>query len=260
MPTAIYIRVSSPRGRKPTASWPRLTILLFSLFSLYFKETPNILLHICMVAGNLITKSGKRACLSIRQTSVSQPGLKPISDAHLTAYCPTDPRTGKSDKTSDDNYESYQVNKTNFEATRHFTPTLCLNIRNGPPRSAVACYSGRARTALNVVFAYNIGVQHHVIPQFYLRGFRDPQVAAKMGARLWLADFSRHAVEPRFPKSIACEKDYYKFDGSTAGISDDAVETELLGRIEHDAARVISQLRDGNFSLTDPQRAILRIT
>jgi hypothetical protein len=78
-----------------------------------------------------------------------------------------------------------------------------------------------------------------------------------MGARLWLADFSRHAVEPRSPKSIACERDYYKFDGSTAGLSDDAVETELLGRIENDAARVISQLREGNFSLTDPQRGDL---
>ncbi len=78
-----------------------------------------------------------------------------------------------------------------------------------------------------------------------------------MGARLWLADFSRHAVEPGFPKSIACLMDYYKFDGSTAGLSDDAVETELLGRIEHDAACVISHLLDGNFSLTDPQRGDL---
>jgi hypothetical protein len=46
-------------------------------------------------------------------------------------------------------------------------------------------------------------VEHHIIPQFYLRGFRDPAIDPRRGPRVWTADLKLKTVTQRSPKTLA---------------------------------------------------------
>ncbi|MGH7908073.1 MAG: DUF4238 domain-containing protein, partial [Candidatus Binataceae bacterium] len=56
-------------------------------------------------------------------------------------------------------------------------------------------------------------MEHHIIPQFYLRGFRDPTVDRRRGPRVWTAELKRKAVSLRSPKTLAKLTDYYAVEG-----------------------------------------------
>jgi hypothetical protein len=42
-------------------------------------------------------------------------------------------------------------------------------------------------------------VEHHIIPQFYLRGFHDHAVDPRRGPRIWTADLKHKALSLRAP-------------------------------------------------------------
>lgn len=99
-------------------------------------------------------------------------------------------------------------------------------------------------------------MDHHTVPRFYLKGFRDPTVPGAQGPRVWQADLRDRRVELRSPKSMAKAANYYAIvrDG---GEPDHTVEREFLQRIETAAAPVLAQLVAGGFQLTQQQRAYL---
>lgn len=96
-------------------------------------------------------------------------------------------------------------------------------------------------------------MDHHFVPQFYLRGFRDTKVPTQQGPRIWVADLKDRTVQLRAPKSVAYSVDYY-------ALPDPAKAQELekaLGRIESDAAPVVVQLLGGQLDLSDQARNYL---
>lgn len=100
-------------------------------------------------------------------------------------------------------------------------------------------------------------MEHHIIPQFYLRGFRDPAIDARRGPRVWTADLKRKTVALRSPKTLAKATDYYALV-SESGASQ-IVETEVLRKVEDVAAKAIARLRDDGSLLTDAQRSDLAV-
>jgi len=96
-------------------------------------------------------------------------------------------------------------------------------------------------------------MDHHFVPQFYLRGFRDAKVPTRQGPRIWVADLKDRTVQLRAPKSVAYSVDYY-------ALPDPARAQELetaLGRIESDAAPAVAQLLGGQLDLSEQARAYL---
>jgi hypothetical protein len=100
-------------------------------------------------------------------------------------------------------------------------------------------------------------VEHHIIPQFYLRGFHDPAIDVRRGPRVWTADLKRKTVTLRSPKTLAKATDYYAL-AYESGASH-VVETEVLRKVEDVASKVIARLRDGGPQLTDAERSDLAI-
>jgi Protein of unknown function (DUF4238) len=101
-------------------------------------------------------------------------------------------------------------------------------------------------------------MQHHIIPQFYLRGFRDTTVDPSYEPSLWVVDLQRNTVRLKSPKNIAKATDYYAISRAEGPPKQD-VENRILGGIESNAARIITRLRDGSFQLTDEQRSDLAV-
>ena len=96
-------------------------------------------------------------------------------------------------------------------------------------------------------------MDHHFVPQFYLRGFRDTKIPTQQGPRVWVADLKEQTIQLRAPKSVAYRVDYY-------ALPDPAQAQELekaLGRIESDAAPVVARLLGGQLDLGDQARAYL---
>jgi hypothetical protein len=99
-------------------------------------------------------------------------------------------------------------------------------------------------------------MRHHIIPQFYLREFRDPAADPRGGPRVWVADLLRGTVALRSPKAIAKITDYYgvqKEDGSV----DQFFETEVLRRVEDAVAPLFAKLRAGQYQLAAEERVKL---
>jgi hypothetical protein len=83
-------------------------------------------------------------------------------------------------------------------------------------------------------------MDQHFIPQFYLRGFRDPAVDEKRGPWLWVTDLAEGSVKCRSPKSVGHKVDYYAFpEVEAAGL--ESIEG-LFGKLEYAGAPVIAKL------------------
>ena len=82
--------------------------------------------------------------------------------------------------------------------------------------------------------------RHHYLPQFYLRGFTDKGYNGKNG-RLRVLDFSIAKCYTSSPKNMANIRDYYTLVDNE-GQPNYRVETELLCRIDSEAARVIREI------------------
>jgi uncharacterized protein DUF4238 len=118
-------------------------------------------------------------------------------------------------------------------------------VKRGPSRrrtdESSRCTSFQpGRTRRRACHAKLILVEHHIIPQFYLRGFRDPAIDPRRGARVWTADVKLKTVTLRSPKTLAKLTDYYAVEGVSG--SSHVVETEILTKVEDAAAKVIAQL------------------
>jgi hypothetical protein len=82
-------------------------------------------------------------------------------------------------------------------------------------------------------------VDHHFIPQFYLRGFRDPNVTDGQEPWLWIADFEEGTVERRAPKNVGKKANYYAFPAVEA--VGESIES-VFSKLESAAAPVIKKL------------------
>jgi len=100
-------------------------------------------------------------------------------------------------------------------------------------------------------------VEHHIIPQFYLRGFRDPALDPRRGSRVWTANLTYKTVTLRAPKTLAKLTDYYAVQKGS-GTSQE-VKTEILRKIEDAAAKAIVRLRDGGPRPTETERSDLAV-
>ena len=58
--------------------------------------------------------------------------------------------------------------------------------------------------------------KHHYLPQFYLRGFCDPNVPEGQEPWIWVADFKERQIERRAPKNVGRAANYYAFPGVEA--------------------------------------------
>lgn len=67
---------------------------------------------------------------------------------------------------------------------------------------------------------------HHFIPQFFLRGFTDPETPNGHTPFLWVCDIRKGAISKRAPQNVAAENGYYAVDTAT-GRDYTTVENEL---------------------------------
>ena len=97
-------------------------------------------------------------------------------------------------------------------------------------------------------------MDHHLVPQFYLRGFQDVAVPQGQGPQVWVADLAHKSIGLRSPNGLAHRKDYYAY---AARVDDRAphhsVETDILQRVDGVAACVFADVRAGDYVL-DPDR------
>lgn len=104
--------------------------------------------------------------------------------------------------------------------------------------------------------------KHHLLPQFYLRGFCNPEVHAREDhdrepsrCAVWVHDKQEDLVRQRGAKNLSVESHYYS--AVTMDGPDAKPETVLAG-IEDRAARVIRDLRIGH-ALRPEQKARLAL-
>jgi hypothetical protein len=83
-------------------------------------------------------------------------------------------------------------------------------------------------------------MEHHFVPQFYLRGFRDPDVPEGKGPWLWVTDCVAKTVSRRSPKSVGKRTDYYAFPEIEAG-GGEGIEA-MFSKLESAAAPVIKKV------------------
>jgi len=83
-------------------------------------------------------------------------------------------------------------------------------------------------------------VDHHFIPQFYLRRFRDVSVPEGQEPWIWIADFEDGTVARRAPKNVGKKADYYAFPELEAAVGED-VEA-ILSKVESSAAPAVGRL------------------
>ena len=99
-------------------------------------------------------------------------------------------------------------------------------------------------------------MEHHIVPQFYLRQFRDTTTDPRRGPQVWVADLPRGTVELRSPKGIAKRIDYYAVRKDN-GTADHFFETEVLSPVENSVAPVFTKLRTGQYQLAAEERVKL---
>jgi hypothetical protein len=79
---------------------------------------------------------------------------------------------------------------------------------------------------------------HHTIPAFYQRGFRDPRARLN----IWRYDKETGFIEhPRIKKESVIQ-DYYNLTDKQGEVTD-LIETDLLSRVETSAAIIIDKMR-----------------
>ena len=99
-------------------------------------------------------------------------------------------------------------------------------------------------------------MQHHLIPQFYLREFRDVGVPQQEGPQVWVADLAQGRVGLCSPRGIARRTNYYAV-AADDGDLDQEVETIILQRIDSVAARAFAELRARHYPLNHNLRDCL---
>jgi hypothetical protein len=87
---------------------------------------------------------------------------------------------------------------------------------------------------------------HHFVPQFYLKGFLDPDSVQTKDPWLWVANLPAGVVKRRAPKNVAAHAGYNTVPGSTES---EAAE-EVLSQLETVAAPIIRRLINGANALT----------
>lgn len=99
-------------------------------------------------------------------------------------------------------------------------------------------------------------MDHHFVPQFYLRGFRDPNVPEGQEPWIWVADFQEQRIDRRAPKNVGKAANYYAFPEVEAA-GGEAVES-ILSKIESASAAAVKRLlASGNSELEGQDRADL---
>lgn len=83
-------------------------------------------------------------------------------------------------------------------------------------------------------------MDHHFMPQFYLRGFRDPNVPEGQEPWIWVVDFKQQRIERRAPKNVGKAANYYAFPEVEAA-GGEAVES-ILSKIESASAPAVKRL------------------
>lgn len=83
-------------------------------------------------------------------------------------------------------------------------------------------------------------MNHHFVPQFYLRGFCDPEVPEGQEPWIWVADFQEQRIERRAPKNVGKAANYYAFPG----IEDAGGEPpeSILSKIESVSAPAVRRI------------------
>lgn len=104
--------------------------------------------------------------------------------------------------------------------------------------------------------SYGWQMEQHIIPQFYLREFRDTTADRRRGPHVWVADLLRGTVELRSPRGIAKRTDYYTVQG-TDGTADHFFEVEILRLVEDAVAPVFAKFRTEQYRLTTEERVKL---
>ena len=98
-------------------------------------------------------------------------------------------------------------------------------------------------------------MDHHFVPQFYLRSFRDPTVPEGQEPWVWVADLKEKTVERRAPKNVGKKANYYAFPEFDEQ-SPETIE-QLLSRIESAAAPIARKLLQAEFELNGQEWADL---
>lgn len=98
-------------------------------------------------------------------------------------------------------------------------------------------------------------MKQHLLPQFYLRGFTDPDTPPEHEPFVWVYSLQEQKWEKRSPKNVAAETDYYTFNDEDGKKSEDI--EEMLQRIESGAASVINNKIANRKPLSDDDRIVI---
>ena len=94
-------------------------------------------------------------------------------------------------------------------------------------------------------------MDHHFVPQFYLRGFCDSNTPEGQDPWIWLADFEKQQIERRAPKNIAKAANYYEFPGVEEAGSEPP--ESIFSKIESASAPAVKRLLSSETSKLDGQ-------
>jgi len=96
---------------------------------------------------------------------------------------------------------------------------------------------------------------HHFVPQFYLRGFRDPLSLGAMPKDqwLWVADRARGEVKARAPRNVGARTNYNALPEAQGHESAE----QVLSQLESVAAPIIRSLNNGVSRLPGQERVDL---
>jgi hypothetical protein len=98
-------------------------------------------------------------------------------------------------------------------------------------------------------------MEHHYIPRFYLRAFRDPACPEGQDPWLWVVDLTERSVSRRSPKNVGKAANYYAFPDGGGGLNQ--AGEQVLSQIESDAAPVVAKLLRGENELSEEERGAL---
>jgi len=96
----------------------------------------------------------------------------------------------------------------------------------------------------------------HYIPQFYLKGFTDPETPKGHEPYVWIYEFESQKWKKKGPKNVASIPDYYTLKDLQNGQRYDEIE-DTLSIIEGKTAKIIKDKIYNQESLNDDERAIM---
>lgn len=102
-------------------------------------------------------------------------------------------------------------------------------------------------------------MDHHLVPQFYLRGFRDVTLLERQGPKVWVAYLAHKSVGLRSPRGLAQKEDYYAVRSSDGKVEHHRIETGPLQRIDAATARVFGDVQAGDYVLDADRRGCLSL-